>query len=609
MFSQLYFHHCLHPLNLFRSLLIISLTISSSLSLSAPLIIPIAKPGCQSKCGNVVIPYPFGIGNESCAMDRSYTEPISSKTTRNGFNINCSTSSDPPKPFIIGSEEFSIEVLGISEAEIIVGAKITAVCYDQSGKKMVLRETRADAFFDLGFSSFTFSHSKNKLYLIGCDSSGSLWKTSPTGRIKECRSKCEGRDKVIEGSCTGHNGCCETDIPKDLKVFEVKVESFDNQTKQGQYTFSPADLLRLDNPANKIKSTVPVVLDWAIGDKTCAQAQEDLKTYACMENTKCEEALKPGYRCTCVPGYKGNPYLSPGCQDVNECEDENNPCYGICTNTIGGYSCSPCPEGTSGDGRTNGTSCAFVSKPLPPNDGFPNKSLPPEDGFPLIRVALGLSLGFLSVFVFGLLLHLWIRKQKLLKLKEKFFQQNGGLLLRQQLPSGDGVSTKIFTEAELKVATNNFHSSRVLGEGGHGTVYKGTLSDNRVVAIKKSNKIDQSQIEQFINEVIVLTQINHRNVVKLLGCCLETEVPLLVYEFVSNGTLSQHIHQKGAFEKSYMSWENRLRIATEIASAIAYLHSAASTPIIHRDIKSSNILLDDNYVAKVADFGASRLVP
>ncbi|TYJ16998.1 hypothetical protein E1A91_A09G020100v1 [Gossypium mustelinum] len=233
----------------------------------------------------------------------------------------------------------------------------------------------------------------------------------------------------------------------------------------------------------------------------------------------------------------------------------------------------------------------------------------------MTSIIIGCSTSFGTLF---LLLTTWStykvlkRKQKIM-LKQKYFKRNGGLLLQQHLSSNEGnvEKIKLFTSKEMEKASDHYNENRILGQGGQGTVYKGMLIDGSIVAIKKSNmvegkKFDEKKVEQFINEVIILSQINHRNVVKLLGCCLEAEVPLLVYEFIPNGTLYDLIHNQN--EELPLTWEMRLRIAIEIANALFYLHSAASAPIYHRDIKSSNILLDDKYRAKVSDFGTSRSI-
>ncbi|CAL9084975.1 unnamed protein product [Musa textilis] len=168
--------------------------------------------------------------------------------------------------------------------------------------------------------------------------------------------------------------------------------------------------------------------------------------------------------------------------------------------------------------------------------------------------------------------------------------------------------THLFSYEELKEATNHFDESEELGDGGFGTVYKGKLRDGRIVAVKRLYENNYRRVEQFRNEIDILSRLRHPNLVDLYGCTSRSERELLlVYEFVQNGTVADHLHGSRASE-GILTWPVRLNIAVETADALAYLH-AVNPPIIHRDVKTSNILLDGCFNVKVADFGLSRLFP
>ncbi|XP_073526122.1 uncharacterized protein [Phyllobates terribilis] len=518
------------------------------------------KPGCHRQCGNLKVPYPFGISAE-CSQGYWY-------------EIVCNTTYDPPKPFL---GRGNLEIVEISETQMKIKNGVAKQCFSSLGNLT----DQLTVSIDLFSSPYTFSDTL-KLVVVGCDDLAIITGTKGRNFASGCISLCSRKEDLLSGTCSGL-GCSQIPIPDRLKQFRIGLQSLNNHTNVSSFDSCGYAFLAEDENVGT--------------ETTCIQAQHMQSSYACKQNSKCIDVDlgSKGYRCSCLSGYEGNPYLTPGCTDVNECGGPSNPCFdpNRCSNIPGGFDCS-CPKGHHGDALKNGTGCVSSNS---------------ESSLKITLVPRCTTIALLLALLCINWIYMTIKNRKVRKMREKFFQQNGGFLMKQHLAShqGGNTSSNIFTADELKSATNNYSQDRILGKGGYGTVYKGVLSDKREVAIKKSMVSDKTQTEQFVNEVVILTQINHRNVVKLLGCCLETEVPLLVYELVSNGTLFEHIHKKA--RTSWLSWANCVRIASEAADALSYLHSAASIPIIHRDIKSSNILIDESFTAKISDFGASRLIP
>ncbi|XP_073111397.1 wall-associated receptor kinase 2-like isoform X2 [Elaeis guineensis] len=565
--------------SLFTAVLLIAVTVSASVD---------TRPGCQPTCGNVSIPYPFGIG-PNC----SFPAP--------GFALSCNdTGNGVHKPFLTNVEFFNISLL---PAQARIYNQISWQCYNATDAEV----SYSTWYLQFIGEPYRFSDADNKFTVVGCDTLAYIrgQNQREISYTSGCVSVCHSSESLTNGACSGI-GCCQTSIPKGINFYNV---TFDGNFNNSQvWNFNPCSFAVLAEvdwlnfstayiTTRELNETnggrAPVVLDWAIGNQTCEVAQRNTTSYACLgKHSNCSDSTNgPGYLCSCSSGYQGNPYLPNGCQDINECDlKEKYPCNGICTNTDGGYKCT-CPRGTKGDPK-NGT-C---------NSDHSNLS-----------TSMKLVIGIVTTTSFALLLLLCIvvsmvrERRKLIRIKEEYFRRHGGRLLLEEMKSKQGLAFKVFTKEELEQATNNFDRNRILGGGGHGTVYKGILDDNHAVAIKKSKLIDDHQKKEFGKEMVILSQINHRNVVKLLGCCLEVEVPMLVYEFVSNGTLFQLIHDRK--RTSHISLDTRLEIALQSAEALAYLHSSASPPILHGDVKSSNILLDDNYNAKVSDFGASMFVP
>ncbi|EPS61742.1 hypothetical protein M569_13052 [Genlisea aurea] len=178
-------------------------------------------------------------------------------------------------------------------------------------------------------------------------------------------------------------------------------------------------------------------------------------------------------------------------------------------------------------------------------------------------------------------------------------------------------NVKLYSFKELKIATNNFSTENMLGEGGFGCVYKAKLRNGTMAAVKVLSSASKQGLKEFLTEIRIISDIDHEDLVKLYGCCVEGNRRILVYNYLENNSLAQTLlGERWSFDSGerhgnnvHFDWSTRVNICVRVARGIAYLHEEVRPHIIHRDIKASNILLDGNLNPKISDFGLAKLIP
>uniref|UniRef100_A0A0E0J5E5 Protein kinase domain-containing protein n=1 Tax=Oryza nivara TaxID=4536 RepID=A0A0E0J5E5_ORYNI len=542
------------------------------------------RAGCPSKCGEVDIPFPFGVGVD-CALP--------------GLNVSCNHSFAPPRPYIADDNEF-IDV-SLETGETRVYTPVLQNCFDLSNTS-----SSSDAIWqglDLTGTPFLVSPERNEFTATGCDTLGMMYGREDGSYLTGCSIP---GNLTLLGMTLGMTLMANI---TDTKISAWNTCRYAFITERDRYNFSRKDFGRSGNKifANRDgEMVVPTVLDWAIRG-TNGSCSGSVAPACVSEHSYCANATNgDGYLCKCSTGYAGNPYLkgNGGCTNIDECKEPDRCSTGSrCHDTEGGYYCK-CRFPRRGDGKINGKGCHL-----------------PKD--------IVVTLATVCIVIFLVFFVCWYERRK----RRRHFNNNGGRLL-------NGMEIKHFSKKDLDKMTKN--RTTMLGEGSFGKVYMGTHK-NQPVAVKYSNgnrklaqmthgkdikcmnkkmfqnafcwsKVPSSPEEdsssrvsgpELVDELRVQSLIQHENVVTLLGCCMETEEPTLILEFIPNGSLEKKLHKD---KQHPLSLSQRLDIAIGSAEALSYIHSSSDhQSIVHGDVKPANILLDDKLIPKVSDFGSAEL--
>ncbi|KAF9676303.1 hypothetical protein SADUNF_Sadunf09G0124800 [Salix dunnii] len=403
---------------------------------------PDVKDGCQEKCGDVIVPYLFGIGEQRCAM-------------KENFFLNCSSTDDGHQKLWFGKNMQACNI-SLLNGTVTVEIDTSFDCYYKSGQQsMIFNQS-----ITLGLGPFTFSDSRNIFTAVGCDTIAAVANMKETFGAA-CISLCTGNDTMLKNNSCSGSGCCQTSIPKGLKDLDITIQSTYNHTDV--FEFNPCGFAFLADKDSldlsdwplyrtpKGNDTSNVVIEWVAETKTCEKALANMSSYACGINTYCSYSDNgQGYRCSCKAGFVGNPYLEQGCQDIDECKDpEKYRCHGKCHNTIGDYECK-CSLGIRGDGKIG---C----------QGFAITTIIAEnhEAAPVIGFCYGMETFFYRRNSFpgdylSIALHNLQKKRK-----DKNFRENGGMVLKHQ-------RVRIFSEAKLTKATSNYDDDKKIREATDG---------------------------------------------------------------------------------------------------------------------------------------------